>query len=76
MMGVKVVLEKSGLEPNDPVAPIADALRNAPRDRDRKTIMIVGHMPFLGKLVSYLKTGFEDKEPFDFGSGQVIRCML
>jgi len=42
----------------------------------RKTILIVGHMPFLGKLVSYLKTGFEEKEVFEFGSGQVIRCML
>jgi phosphohistidine phosphatase len=67
ILGVKKVIEKEGLKPNDPVAPVAELLKST-----KKTILIAGHMPFLGKLVSYLKTGFEDKEKFDFGSGQAL----
>ena len=67
MLGVKAVIEKPGLNPDDYVTPIAAQLKAA-----NKNIMIVSHMPFLGKLYSLLKTGFEEKDKYDFGSGEVM----
>src|SRR5207244_10389301 len=40
---------RDGLAPNDPVAPVADWLRDA---ADSSSIALVGHLPFLGRLVS------------------------
>jgi phosphohistidine phosphatase len=43
-----------GLEPNDPVAPIINDLVRVEGD-----LMIVGHLPFLGRLASRLMAGDE-----------------
>lgn len=43
-----------GLEPNDPIAPILNDLQRAEGD-----LMIVGHLPFLGRLASKLVAGDE-----------------
>jgi phosphohistidine phosphatase len=56
VLGVSKVIEKDGLKPSDPVAPIAEPLRQS-----GKTILIAGHLPFLPKLASLLKTGAEEK---------------
>ncbi|MHC4983508.1 MAG: phosphohistidine phosphatase SixA [Planctomycetota bacterium] len=43
------VEQRRGLAPNDAVEPIGEELRSLGRD-----LMIVGHMPFLGKLAAFL----------------------
>jgi len=50
VLGVSKVIEKKGLKPDDPVAPIAELLRQTD-----KTILIAGHLPFIPKLVQLLK---------------------
>jgi phosphohistidine phosphatase len=42
----------SGLDPNDDVEPVADAL-----EEEDRSVMLVGHLPFLGRLTAYLVTG-------------------
>lgn len=44
-----------GLNPNDPVAPIADRLRESNTEK-----MLVGHLPFMSKLSGYLVSGVDD----------------
>lgn len=41
-----------GLAPNDDVQPTADKLEQA-----EATVMVVGHLPFLSRLASYLILG-------------------
>jgi phosphohistidine phosphatase len=47
--------EMSGMKPHDDVAPIARQLDPA------LNAMLVGHLPFMERLVSYLTTGSPDK---------------
>jgi phosphohistidine phosphatase len=42
----------TGLAPNDDVRPIADLLA-----RENEPVMLVGHLPFLGRLASHLVLG-------------------
>lgn len=64
--GVDVV-EKSGLDPNDPVAPVHEEL--GPIEKD---LVIVGHLPHLAKLASLLITGCEDGDPVRFQMSGVV----
>lgn len=54
-------VEKAGLDPNNPVGPLAEKLFQ--RDGD---LCIVGHLPFLPRLVSYLLDGCDDETVFGF----------
>jgi phosphohistidine phosphatase len=63
------VQQRDGLKPNDPVAPVKHAIEQAAGD-----LMIVGHLPFLGKLASLLVTGDETKPTVTFQNGCVV-CM-
>jgi phosphohistidine phosphatase len=63
MLGVKNVIEKEGLKPFDPPAPIAEMLKTT-----NKTILIAGHMPFLADLAGLL-----GKEVEGFESGGVVK---
>ena len=65
-LGVSRVIEKTGLKPDDPVEPIAEMLREASRvtpdaqrnslhPRPTHNVLIVGHLPFIPKLVQLLK---------------------
>jgi phosphohistidine phosphatase len=56
------VREQPGLAPNDPVKPVVQQVLLAGQD-----LMIVGHMPFLGKLASVLLAGNESVEAVSFG---------
>ncbi len=49
------IVERKGLSPNDPVEDIALEINTEERD-----IMIVGHLPFVGRLAAYLTTGRPD----------------
>ena len=48
------IRQRDGLAPNDPVGPVRRAVEAAGAD-----LMIVGHLPFLGKHASLLLTGEE-----------------
>ena len=68
----KAVRATAGLDPNDDVAPVAVMLENAPDD-----IMIVGHLPFLSRLASYLLADNAEHEVVRFQMGGIVcleRC--
>ena len=49
------IVERKGLSPNDPVEDIALEINAEERD-----IMIVGHLPFVGRMAAHLTTGRPD----------------
>jgi phosphohistidine phosphatase len=53
---------RSGLNPNDPLPPLVEAIKSQDRN-----VVIVGHLPQLGKLVSVLLLG-EEQDLLDFPS--------
>jgi phosphohistidine phosphatase len=61
LMPTKGMSVRRGLGPDDDVRPLADSLAVA----DRK-LMIVGHLPFLGRLVSLLVVGDADRPVVQF----------
>ena len=61
------VVERSGLAPNDPVALVAKQINAAAEDT-----MIVGHLPFLGKLAALLVAGEESTGVVAFRNGGVV----
>jgi phosphohistidine phosphatase len=61
------VKEREGLAPNDSVSTLANELSGMAND-----LMIVGHLPFLGKLASLLIAGSESKNSVAFRQGGVI----
>lgn len=60
------VHEVAGLSPLDDVRPVGDGLSP---DDDR---MLVGHLPFMERLASYLVTGNPDRPVFRFQNGGVV----
>jgi len=61
------VVAREGLGPKDSVAPMKEALEHAGGN-----VMIVGHLPFLGKLVALLVTSHEEIEIVEFQYGSVV----
>ncbi len=59
--------ETSGLKPNDDVRPIADLI-----NRGEHNIMIVGHLPFLGRLVGQCTTGDPEASVVGFDTGTLV----
>ena len=64
----KQPVEKGGLSPMDDVTLFARTLL------PENDLMIVGHLPFLTRLVSYLITGSADTEVFRFQNAGIV-CM-
>jgi phosphohistidine phosphatase len=62
----KNILEREGLKPNDPVENIAEEIKDI-----HENVMMVGHLPFLGRLASYLLSGSSDLETIKFESAAV-----
>ena len=60
-------VERPGLAPNDPVEPVKEELARAEAD-----VMIVGHLPFLGKLASLLVVGSESAGVVAFRNAGVV----
>jgi phosphohistidine phosphatase len=58
---------RRGLGPDDDVRPFADSLAAADR-----TLMIVGHLPFLGRLVSRLVVGDADRPVVQFEAAGLV----
>ena len=63
------IVERPGLGPNDDVEPIAQAIVEAGEDA-----MVVGHLPFLGRLAAQLVAGDADVGIVAFRYGGVV-CM-
>ena len=61
------VQEAGNLSPNDPVRNLVEETQKMTAD-----LMIVGHLPFLGKLASALLTGSESVNPVAFRQGGVV----
>lgn len=64
---VKGVISREGLAPLDPVDPAAEAIAAVSDD-----LMIVGHLPFLGKLASLLAAGSESADAVAFQQGGIL----
>ncbi|MBE9547239.1 MAG: phosphohistidine phosphatase SixA [Proteobacteria bacterium] len=62
------VRERSGLNPLDDVTALADEISS------NDNVMLVGHLPFMEKLTSYLITGSTEKPVFKFQNGGIL-CM-
>jgi len=60
------VHERKDISPNDPVDIVASFLKRADAD-----LMLVGHLPFMGKLASLLVTGDPYAEVVTFQKGAV-----
>lgn len=60
------IMEVAGLKPMDDVATFA-----ATMDPDENT-MLVGHLPFMEKMASYLVTGSTDKPVFKFQNSGIV----
>src|SRR4030043_118781 len=60
------VTEIKALNPNDDVTKIAPELDPA------LNTMLVGHLPFMERLVSYLITGSQDKSIIKFQTGGIV----
>jgi phosphohistidine phosphatase len=56
-----------GLSPMDPVEPVVDEAAGWEED-----VMLVGHLPFMGRLVSLLVSGEEEAEVAAFQPGAVV----
>ena len=61
------VQQVENLSPNDPVQNLTEEVGKMNAD-----LMIVGHLPLLGKLASGLLTGSESKNPVAFRQGGVV----
>jgi len=61
------LLEKTGLEPLNPVRPVYDEINSSNTDT-----IIVGHLPFLERLVSFMLTGSENNRPLLFQQGGLV----
>jgi phosphohistidine phosphatase len=62
------VRESAGLNPLDDVSSFAETIRT------EDEIMLVGHLPFMANLVSFLITGSTDKPVFQFQNSGIV-CM-
>ena len=61
------ILEHSNLSPNGPVGPVTSAL-----EKMHKNVIIVGHLPFLPRLMSHLTTGFDTCQIVNFKNSGII----
>jgi phosphohistidine phosphatase len=66
----KEISSREGLAPNDDVAAIKEELVES------GDILIVGHLPFLGKLASRLLAGNEEAGVVDFKNGGIVCLSL
>lgn len=61
------IIVSEGLSPNDPVQPLGEEVKVSTRD-----LMVVGPLPFLGKLASMLITGSDSVDVAAFRQGGIV----
>jgi phosphohistidine phosphatase len=71
LMPAKGSTVRRGLGPDDDVRPLVDSLIGADR-----TLMIVGHLPFLGRLVSQLVVGDANRPVVQFEAAGLVGLQL
>jgi phosphohistidine phosphatase len=54
------------------LGPLDDVTAIAAKIRDEQNLMLVGHLPFMERLVSYLITGSIEKKAFKFQNGGIV----
>ncbi len=59
-------VERPGLSPGDPVVPVAEEITAMDED-----VMLVGHLPFVGRLASLLILGSDGVDCLAFHAGSV-----
>ncbi len=59
--------DREGLGPNDPTAPFLAEI-----DRWNRSVVIVSHMPFVGRLTAALVGGREEHPPVAFTPGAMV----
>lgn len=60
------IRSSEGLNPLDDVVAVADSIDT------KENLMLVGHLPFMERLTSYLITGSIDKPVFKFQNGGIV----
>ena len=63
----EATIARDGLSPNDDVTTLKDELISSQQD-----IMVVGHLPFLGKLASLLLAGSESAGTIAFKNASIV----
>lgn len=61
------VEQMAGLAPDDPVAPVAQRFLG-----EREDTLVVGHLPFMARLVSRMVSGTEDPVVVAYRPGSVV----
>jgi phosphohistidine phosphatase len=61
-----------GLAPNDPIAPVAQWLRERSEDQ---SVALVGHLPFLDRLASALVADDQDAHVITFQMGGLVKLV-
>ncbi|RKY35345.1 MAG: phosphohistidine phosphatase SixA [Candidatus Omnitrophota bacterium] len=67
ILGISEVVEKKGLKPNDPVELLRDEIEGGDCD-----LMIVGHLPFLARLLSLLLLNSSERYILEFSYSGVL----
>jgi phosphohistidine phosphatase len=63
---------KNEIEQAEGMRPLDDVVKFAEIIDDSKNIMLVGHLPFMEKLTSYLVVGSDEKSIFKFQNGGIV----
>jgi phosphohistidine phosphatase len=68
----KALNPEKGIEEVSGIKPLDDVVEYATRIDPEKNIMLVGHLPFMERMTSYLITGSADKPVFKFQNSGVV----
>jgi phosphohistidine phosphatase len=63
---------KNEIEQAEGMKPLDDVVKFAEKIKGAENIMVVGHLPFLEKLTSFLVVGSDKKPIFKFQNGGII----
>lgn len=63
---------ESGIDQVDGMKPLDDVDAFAKKIESEENIMLVGHLPFMEKLTSYLVTGTDEYPIFKFQNGGIV----
>jgi len=66
---------RDGLNPSDPVQPIATWLRQEAEADPSGAIALVGHLPFLDRLAGVLVVGDQDAHPVRFHNAGLVKLV-
>ena len=61
------IVARAGLAPKDDVQPVAELLR-----RETRPLMLVGHLPFMGRLAGLLVAGDPERAVVRFRQGGIV----